>query len=169
MRPERLDEIDRQLLSALQRDAEVNRAELAREVGLSPAGLHKRLARLKSQGYFQRTVALLNRRSLGLDLLAFMLVTFRSNLRFENQDALRRAVADIPQVLECYTLTGTSDAILKILVRDQSELRDLLQTLAQAQDVIDRIQTCVVLEEFKNGPELPLPPSETKPAGEEPE
>lgn len=156
MRPEQMDDIDRRLLSALQRDAEVNRAELAREVGLSNAGLHKRLARLKGQGYVQRTVALLDRGSLGLDLLAFMLVTFRSNLRFENQDALRQAVAGIPQVLECYTLTGTSDAILKIVVRDQSELRDLLQTLAQAQDVIERVQTCVVLEEFKSGTELPM-------------
>lgn len=161
-----MDKLDQQLLSALQRDAEVSRAELAREVGLSHAGLHKRLGRLKSQGYIQRTVALLNRRSLGLDLLAFMLVTFRSNLRFENQDALRQAVAGIPQVLECYTLTGTSDAILKIVVRDHRELRDLLQTLAQAQDVIDRIQTCVVLKEFKNGPELPLPPAEAKPPTE---
>ena len=159
---EGMDKLDQQLLSALQRDAEVNRAELAREVGLSHAGLHKRLSRLKNQGYIQRTVALLDRRSLGLDLLAFMLVTFRSNLRFENQDALRQAVAGIPQVLECYTLTGTSDAILKIVVRDHRELRDLLQTLAQAQDVIDRIQTCVVLEEFKNGPELPLPSAEPK-------
>ena len=157
MLPEQMDDTDKHLLSALQRDADVNRAELASEVGLSPAGLHKRLSRLKSQGYLQRSVALLDRRRLGLDLLAFMLVTFRSNLRFENQDALRRAVADIPQVLECYTLTGTSDAILKIVVRDHRELRDLLQTLARSQDVIDRIQTCVVLEEFKNGPELPLP------------
>ena len=151
-----MDELDLRLLSALQHDAEFSRAELAREVGLSHAGLHKRLARLRQQGYLQRTVALLDRHSLGLDLLAFMLVTFRSNLRFENQDALRRAVAGIPQVLECYTLTGTSDAILKIVVRDQRELRDLLQTLAQSQDVIDRIQTCVVLEEFKSGLALPL-------------
>lgn len=153
-----MDEIDRRLLSALQSDADTNRVELAREVGLSNAGLHKRLTRLKSQGYVQRTVALLDRQSLGLDLLAFMLVTFRSNLRFENQDALRQAVAGIPQVLECFTLTGTSDAILKIVVRDHSQLRDLLQTLAQAQDVIERVQTCVVLEEFKAGTELPLPP-----------
>lgn len=62
-------------------------------------------------------------------------------------------------------LTGTSDAILKIVVRDHRELRNLLQTLAQAQDVIDRIKICVLLEEFKNGLELPLPRMETKTAG----
>ncbi|MFK7603800.1 Lrp/AsnC family transcriptional regulator [Deinococcus sp. SM5_A1] len=152
-----MDAIDRRLLAALQRDAEINRTGLAREVGLSPAGLHKRLARLKQQGYLQRTVALLDRRSLGLDLLCFLLVTFRANLRFENQDELRRAVADLPHVLECYTLTGTSDAILKVAVRDHGELRDLLQILGQAQNVIDRVQTCVALEEVKVGSELPLP------------
>ncbi len=152
-----MDQIDRQLLAALQRDAEISHAALAKAVGLSNAGVHKRLARLRSKGYVQRTSALLDRSKLGLDLLGFMLVTFHTNLRYENQNALRTAVAGIPQVLECYTVTGTSDAILKIAVRDHAELRDLLQTLAQSQDVIDRVQTCIVLDEFKTGPDLPLP------------
>lgn len=152
-----MDQIDRQLLAALQRDAEVSHATLAREVGLSGAGVHKRLARLKSQGYVRRTAALLDRGKLGLDLMGFLLVNFRSNLRFENLGALKTAVEGIPQVLECYTVTGTSDAILKIAVRDHTELRELLQALARAQDVIERVQTCIVLEEFKDGPDLPLP------------
>ncbi|WP_309570134.1 Lrp/AsnC family transcriptional regulator [Deinococcus sp.] len=152
-----MDVIDRRLLDALQQDADFSRADLAHEVGLSPAGLHKRLVRLRTQGYIRKTVALLDRSRLGLDLMGFLLVNFRSNLQFENLAALQAAVAGIPQVLECYTVTGTSDAILKIAVRDHTELRDLLQTLAKAQDVIERVQTCIVLEDFKSGPALPLP------------
>lgn len=151
-----MDHIDRQLLATLQRDAEISHASLGQAVGLSAAGVHKRLARLRQQGYIQRTAALLDRGRLGLDLMGFLLVNFRSNLRPENLGELERAVAGIPQVLECYTVTGTSDAILKIAVRDHTELRDLLQTLARAQDVIERVQTCIVLEEFKEGPDLPL-------------
>ncbi|WP_245557904.1 Lrp/AsnC family transcriptional regulator [Deinococcus apachensis] len=152
-----MDSIDRQLLAALQDDAEVSHAALAQVVGLSPAGVHKRLARLKQHGYIQRTTVILDRSKLGLDLMGFLLVNFRSNLRADNLDALKTAVVGIPQVLECYTLTGTSDAILKIAVRDHKELRQLLHTLALAQDVIERVQTCIVLEEFKEGPNLPLP------------
>ena len=152
-----MDAIDATLLAALQQDAGVSHAQLGLKVGLSAAGVHKRLARLRSQGYIRRVTAVLDRGKLGLDLMGFLLVNFKSNLRQENLSALSQAVAQMPQVLECYTVTGMSDAILKIAVRDHTELRDVLRELAGAQDVIERVQTCIVLEEFKDGPDLPLP------------
>ena len=151
-----MDEIDRHLLGALQEDATVSHAELAKAVGLSAAGVHKRLARLKQMGVIQRTAAVLDRSKLGLDLMCFLMVNFASNMRPDNMSALKRAVEALPQVLECHTVTGTNDAILKVVVHDQAEVRDLLRALAESQDVISRVQTCLVLDEFKGGTALPV-------------
>ncbi|WP_245872675.1 Lrp/AsnC family transcriptional regulator [Deinococcus planocerae] len=160
MRPlaPQLDEIDRTLLALLQEDASLSHVDLARQVGLSAPGVHKRLKHLRQGGYIKKVAAVLDRARLGLDLLCFLKVTFRSNLRPENVAELQRCIQELPEVLECYTVTGSSDAILKIAVTDHFALRDFLRRLAEGQQVIERAETCIVLEEFKEGAELPLRP-----------
>ena len=147
-----------ELLELLQYDAGVSRAELAESVGLSVTGLHKRLKRLEAQGIVRKLVAQLDREKLGLDLLCFLSVSFKANTEPGNMDELRRATADLPEVLECYTLTGSQDAILKVIVRDHKGLREFLARLSDVQSVIDRIQTSIVLEEIKETHELPILP-----------
>lgn len=151
-----LDDIDRTLLELLQDDADQPHAELARQVGLSAAGVHKRLRRLRQDGYVRRLTAVLDRSKVGLDLMCFLKVTFRSNLHPENLAELHRAVLALPEILECYTVTGTSDAILKIAVTDHIALREFLRRLSDQQQVIERSETCIVLEELKEGAALPL-------------
>jgi len=151
-----LDEIDRTLLELLQDDAELHHAELARRVGLSAAGVHKRLKRLRQDGYVRKLTAVLDRGRLGLDLLCFLKVTFRGNLNPENLAELRRTLQALPEILECYTLTGTSDAIIKVAVTDHVALREFLQRLSDQQQVIERAETCIVLEELKEAAALPL-------------
>lgn len=152
----RMDEIDRKLLLLLQHDAQVSQAELAKEVGLSVTGVHKRIHKLEQEGFIRRTVVLLDRAKLGLDLLCFLKVTFKNNLDPQNLPRLRKAVEELPEVLECFTLTGSDDGILKVLVKDHVSLRDFLRRFSEAQKVIDRIETCIVLEEFKETSELPI-------------
>ncbi|MFC4456237.1 Lrp/AsnC family transcriptional regulator [Deinococcus sonorensis] len=151
-----LDDIDRTLLELLQEDADQNHADMAARVGLSAAGVHKRLKRLRQEGYVRRLTAQLDRSRLGLDLLCFLKITFRSNLQPENLVDLQRAIRALPEVLECYTLTGSSDAILKVAVTDHIALRDFLSRLSLQQQVIERAETCIALEEFKEGGALPL-------------
>jgi DNA-binding Lrp family transcriptional regulator len=151
-----LDTIDRKLLQQLQADATLPHSQLASEVGLSITGVHKRLKRLRNDGYIKKTMAVLERSKLGLDLMCFLKVTFKDNVRPNNIIDLRRAVTKLPEVLECYSLTGSHDAIIKIVVRDHTQLRDFLQRLSKAQKVIGRIETCIVLEEFKESAPLPL-------------
>lgn len=151
-----MDEINRKLLQLLQQNAQTSQAELAQQVGLSPGGVHKRIHKLHAEGYVRKTVGLLDRNRLGLDLLCFLKVTFKNNLEAKNLPALRRAVEGLPEVLECYTLTGTDDALLKVAVRDHIALRDFLRRFSESQRVIDRVETCIVLEEFKEGTALPL-------------
>jgi len=151
-----MDEIDRKLLHLLQQNALISRAELARTVGLSLAGVHKRVHKLQTEGLIRKTVGLLDRNKLGLDLLCFLKVTFKNNLEAKNLPALRQAVEGLAEVLECYTLTGSDDAILKVAVSDHIALRDFLRRFSESQKVIGRVETCIVLEEFKEGTALPL-------------
>ena len=151
-----MDEVDRQLLLLLQHNAEASHAELASRVGLSVTGIHKRLKRLKQEGVIKKIVAVLDRSKLELDLMCFLKVTFKNNLQAPNLPSLEEAVKTLPEVLECYTLTGTDDAILKIAVRDHVALREFLMRFSQSQSIIDRVETCIVLEEVKEGSLLPL-------------
>ena len=150
-----LDDIDRTLLTLLQDDAGLSHADLARRVGLSAAGVHKRLKRLWQGGYVRKLTAVLDRHRLGLDLMCFLKVTFRSNLQPENLADLQRCIRALPEILECYTVTGSSDAI-KVAVTDHVALRDFLRRLSEQQQAIERTETCIVLEAFKEGSELPL-------------
>jgi DNA-binding Lrp family transcriptional regulator len=151
-----MDDVDRQLLTLLQHDAETSHATLAEAVGLSIPGIHKRLKRLKHEGLIKKTVAVLDRSKLGIDLMCFLKVTFKNNLQAPNLSSLHQAVEELPEILECYTLTGTDDAILKVAVRDHVALREFLLRFSQNQSIIDRVETCIVLEEIKEGSLLPL-------------
>jgi DNA-binding Lrp family transcriptional regulator len=151
-----VDIVDRTLLNLLQEDASLAHSQLASEVGLSVTGVHKRLKRLRTEGYIRKTTVVLERSRLGLDLMCFLNVTFKDNMRPKNMSDMRRAVAKLPEILECYSLTGSKDAIIKIVVRDHRHLREFLERLSKSQNVIERMETCIVLEEFKEGTLLPL-------------
>lgn len=140
----------------MQRDSSTGHAELARAVGLSVAGVHKRVRRLQTSGLIRKMVAQLDREGLGLDLMCFLTATFKTNTHTDNMRALREATTKLPEVLECYTLTGANDAILKITVRDHKHLREFLARFSGVQKVIASIQTAIVLEEIKETHELPV-------------
>lgn len=158
-----MDRIDTKLLELLQSDSRISHAELAKAVGLSATGVHKRLKRLEGHGFVKKFTAILSRERLGLDLLCILMVTFKTNLNMDNLRGLEDAIKRFPQVLECYTLTGSYDAVLKVAVRDHNELRTFLRAFADAQNVVERVQTGIVLEEVRESFELPLP----APSGEE--
>jgi len=151
-----MDAIEHKLLGFLQQDAGLSNAELARRVGLSTAGVHKRIKRLRQRGYIEGSVTRLSKAALGLDLLCYLLITFKENMHPANMDRLKAAVADRPEVLECYMLTGQNDAIMKVLVKDHSALKRLLVDLSKRQDVIGRTSTCIVLDKLKETSCLPL-------------
>jgi DNA-binding Lrp family transcriptional regulator len=154
---ERLDKIDLKVLEILQDDSRTSHADLAKAVGLSPTGVYKRLRRLEEQGFIRQFTAVLSRERLGLDLLCILLVSFKTNLAMKNLHSLEKAIGKFPQILECYTLTGSYDAVLKVLVRDHNDLRKFLREFSDAQNVVDRVQTAIVLEELRERTGLPLP------------
>jgi DNA-binding Lrp family transcriptional regulator len=150
-----LDDLDRALLRALQEDARLSNAELARRVDLSATGLHKRLRRLQEAGIIIGYTVELNREALGYDMLCFVQVTLQRH-EPDAVDHFRREVQGMPEVLECHHLTGEFDYLLKVIVRNRKHLEKfILHTLTPVRGM-DKIRTSLVLSEIKAGAAMPL-------------
>jgi len=150
-----LDDLDRRLLGQLQEHARASNVELARRVGLSGAGLQKRLKKLESRGVIRRYATLVDREAVGLDLLCFVHVM----LAHHRPNSLKRfpdRVKEMPEVLECHFLTGEFDYLMKIVVANHDELEKFLFTKLMKVDGIDRIRTSIVVKEMKSTTSLPL-------------
>ena len=115
-----LDPIDRRLLRVLQRRGRISNAELADEVNLSASACHRRVQRLESDGYITGYVALLDPRRLGVPATVFVEITLTTQAD-DILDAFERAVARIPDVLECHLTAGTADYILKLVAEDTED------------------------------------------------
>ena len=147
--------MDRQLLALLQADARVTNAELSRTLGLSPPGLQKRRKKLEQRGIVRQYVALLHRETLGLDLLCLVNVSLahhRSDLRRRFRNAMRK----MPEVLECYFLTGEVDYVVKVVVANHTALEKFLFEKLMSIEGVDRVRTSIVVNEIKASTALPL-------------
>lgn len=150
-----LDDVDRALLAYLQADARITNTELARRVELSPPGLQKRLKKLEESGVIAQYVTLVNREALGFDMLCYVQVTLQRHEPTAVSN-FREAVQHMPEVLECYHLTGEYDYLIKVIVRNRRHLEQfLLETLTPVPGM-DKIRTSLVLSEIKTTTAVPL-------------
>lgn len=143
-----LDDMDRAILSELQTDSSISNVELARRISLSPPAVHARIKRLVDLGFIQRYVALLDREKMGYDLLCLVNVTLQVH-QMQHIEGFRTAVANMPEVLECYFVTGEFDYLLKVAVRTRRELEIFLMEKLTPIPGIARISTSIVLTEVK--------------------
>jgi DNA-binding Lrp family transcriptional regulator len=151
----KVDSLDRRLLGELQSDARASSAELARRVGLSGAGLLKRLRKLEEHGVVERYATIVNREAVGLDLLCFVQVMLAHH-RPESVKAFPDRVNDMAEVLECHFLTGEVDYLLKVVVANHEALQQFLFEKLMKVEGVDRIRTSIVVKEVKSTTSLPL-------------
>lgn len=154
-----LDEKDRIVLEHLQRDARASNTELARRVGLSAPGLQKRLRKLESSGVITGYVALVEPEAVGYGMLCFVQVTLQ---RHEPQAIarFRALVQTMPEVLECYHITGEYDYLLKVVLRNRKHLEHFLTETLTPIPGMDKLRTSLVLNEIKATTAVPLPSSD---------
>ena len=115
--PTELDPIDRTILSLLQSDASLSTADIAARAGASQSSVWRRIERLEKSGVIKKRVAILDRHKLGLDMMVFAHV----KLQGHGQRALpmfEEAVRRFPEVVECHTLLGETDYLLRVVTRD---------------------------------------------------
>lgn len=115
-----LDATDRRILVLLQREGRLTNADLADKVNLSASACHRRVKRLEADGVIRDYVAMLDPRKIGRRATVFVEVTL-SGQSDEILDAFERAVAQVPDVMECHLMAGTADYLLKVVARDSDD------------------------------------------------
>ena len=150
-----LDRYDIALLGELQRDARQSNADLAERIGLSPAPTWRRVRRLEELGIITGYRAEIDRRKIGLGVLAFVRVdTERDN--FDATRALEDAIRGLPEVISCHYISGAGTFELQVLVTDlDAYARWTMETLFRLPNVKD-LHTSFSLGEIKAGAALPL-------------
>jgi Lrp/AsnC family leucine-responsive transcriptional regulator len=115
-----LDDMDRAILRVLQRQGRMTHAELSERVHLSPSACHRRVQRLEQAGVIRDYVALVNPRAVARVTTVFVEIKL-SGQSDEILDAFEKAVARVPDVLECHLMAGTADYLLKVVARDSED------------------------------------------------
>ena len=141
-----LDDRDQKILALVQRDAKLPQAEIARRVGLSTAAVNERLRKLENAGVIRRYVALVDPRSVGMSITAFVEV-FIEHPRHEAMFLER--LLELDQVLECHHVTGEFSLLLKVRVRDMDGLQQLLLHQINALEGVRQTRTVMVLSTVK--------------------
>ena len=115
-----IDTTDRRILSVLQTRGRISNADLAEAVNLSASACHRRVQRLETEGVITGYVALLDRRKLERQTTVFVEITL-SGQTDEVLEAFEKAVARIPDVLECHLMAGAADYLLKVVAHDTED------------------------------------------------
>lgn len=125
-----LDAVDQLILGLLVEDGRRSASDVGRQVNLSPAAAKRRIDQLEQDGYIRGYTALLDHRLLGGQLEAFSELRFAPGTQVDEIDA---AVADIPEVVESFTLAGDPDALVRLRVSDVDHLRRVIDTVRRGQ------------------------------------
>ncbi|AWB68751.1 AsnC family transcriptional regulator [Saccharobesus litoralis] len=152
-----LDKTDRKILALLQQDGNLTAAEIADQIGLSQSPCWRRINRLQQQGYIANRVVLLDRHKVGLGVVAFVTIKLSSHGR-NSLEEFELAIVGFPEVVECWTVSGAMDYILRVVTQDMDSyeffLRHKLLKLAH----IHEAQSHISMTEVKNTTQLPLQP-----------
>ena len=150
------DRIDRRLLDHLQRRGRASNLELAQAVGLSPAQSHRRHRRLEEQGYIAGYETRLNAARLGLSVVAFIHVAMEKG-HIRDLAKFTDVIVDLPEILECYSVTGDFDYVIKVIARDLKSLSQFLMDKLMRLPGVNGVRSSVCLDEIKCTSSLPLP------------
>jgi len=151
----KLDQIDLDILAALQEDGRITNVALARRVGLSPTPCLERVKALEARGLIRGYAARLAPAALGLGLTVFVQITLErtSQSVFE---AFRQAVQAIPEIQECHMVAGGYDYLLKVRVPDMAAYRHFLGAVLSGVPGIRETHTYPVMEAVKESDVVPL-------------
>jgi len=155
MEQQALDRIDLRLLGALQENGRASNLELAEAISLSPAQTLRRHRRLEEIGMIKAYETRLNASGLGLGVVAFINVTMdRGHIR--ELGKFIRFVEQLPQIQECYSVTGEVDYVLKVVAKDLKALSSLLLDTLMRIPGVSAVHSTICLDEIKGTSALPL-------------
>lgn len=144
-----LDETDQQILRILQKDASLTSKEVAAQVSKSTAAVHERIRKLKREGYIKKIVAILDRKKINKNLVAFCHVLLH-NHSFNTLQEFENSVVQLPEVLECLQMTGAFDFILRVAIKDMDDYQHFYRNKLAALPNVTTVQSFFILSEAKS-------------------
>jgi Lrp/AsnC family leucine-responsive transcriptional regulator len=151
----KLDRIDSLILAAVQRDGRLSNRELAERAHLSESACLRRVRALEEAGVIQGYTALVHQGKVGLPGNVFVSITLN---RQEQADlaAFEEAVQRVPEVMECYLMTGQQDYLLRVVVSDPADFERLHSQHLTRLPGVARVQSSFALRVVRKGAELPI-------------
>jgi Lrp/AsnC family transcriptional regulator, leucine-responsive regulatory protein len=150
-----IDSVDRRILAALQKAGRISNAHLSEQVNLSPSACHRRVQRLEKDGFIRAYVALLDPRKLGRHTTVFVEITLIGQAD-DILDAFEKAVARVPDVLECHFMAGTADYLLKVVARDTDDFARIHRRSLATLPNVSKMQSSFALRTVRQTTALPL-------------
>ncbi|XXK31520.1 Lrp/AsnC family transcriptional regulator [Rhodobacteraceae bacterium nBUS_24] len=151
----KVDQIDRRILNVLQRSGRISNANLADEVNLSASACHRRVQRLEKDGFIKNYVALLDPRKLEVPTTVFVEITLSAQAD-EVLENFEKAVARIPDVLECHLMAGTADYILKVVAENTEDFARIHRQYLTRLPGVAQMQSSFALRTVFKTTALPL-------------
>lgn len=151
-----LDRIDRKILNALQTDCNVTNLALSEEVGISPPACLRRVKHLRDEGFILRDVSLVDPSKLGLKLTAIVEVTLERHTEDYKSSFLRRVQGE-DTITQCYMVTGETDAVLVVHLKDMEEYADFTRRIFDSDRHVVRYRTLFAIRRIKFNTKLTFP------------
>jgi Lrp/AsnC family leucine-responsive transcriptional regulator len=150
-----LDPYDRLLLKALQENGRASNVELSDKARLSAPQCYRRVRRLETDGIIRGYAARLNPAAIGIGVVAFVNLTVDRE-QFKLMHSLERTIRQLPEVLECYTVSGDFDYLLKVAATDLKALSEFLSDCLMQVPGVSGARSLVCLDEVKQTSPLPI-------------
>lgn len=150
-----LDETDILILRELQDDGHLTIKELSQRVHLSVSPVYERVRRLEREGFIKRYVAVLDPEKLDCGFLAFCYLKMKQHSH-ENAVQIMERVQNIPEIAECYNISGDYDFLLKIYVRNMKQYQEFVMRILGDIPAIGSLNSSFVLGDVKNSHRLPF-------------
>lgn len=151
----KLTKQDGQILGLLQSDASLTSTDVADRINMSQSPCWRRINHLEKTGVIKRKVSILDREALGMDLVAFTTINL-SKFGRQNMEKVEHEIALFDEVLECYTMTGEWDYMLKIVVKDIRHYEQFVRNKLSNLTMIGELHSHIAVTEIKNTTALPL-------------
>lgn len=151
----KLTRTDLRLLAELQKDVTRNQSELAEIVGMSRTSCWRRIRDFEESGLLERQVALLNPKKAGFSIEVLLLVAMTEHTD-ENREEFERHVSLLPEVMECFSVSGDRDYLLQVVARDMESYNEFLNAQILRHDAVRSASSTFVLRRVKYSTALPL-------------
>ncbi len=151
----KLDIIDKSLLALLQEDSNTNVKELAHKLNLTKTPIYERMKRYLREGIIKKYVAVVDATKIENLMVVFCSVTLESQ-KLEEIDSFKKAIQNIPEVIECYLMGGANDFLLKVMVKDLKAYHQFSTGKLATLPYVSQIKSTFVLDEIKHSTVIPL-------------